>query len=70
MTRSTIREHIFKLLFRVEFHDTNELDSQIRLYMETLPSIDDADREYISDKTGTIAALKLVYWYSDYRYNL
>ena len=57
MTRSTIREHIFKLLFRVEFHDTNELDSQIRLYMETLPSIDDADREYISDKTGTIAAL-------------
>lgn len=57
MTRSTIREHIFKLLFRVEFYDTNELDSQIRLYMETLPSIDDADREYISDKTGTIAAL-------------
>ena len=57
MTRSTIREHIFKLLFRVEFHDTNELDSQIRLYMETLPSIDDADREYISDKTGNIAAL-------------
>ncbi len=57
MTRSTIREHIFKLLFRVEFHDTNELDSQIRLYMETLPSIDDADREYISDKTSTIAAL-------------
>ena len=57
MTRSTIRDHIFKLLFRVEFHDTNELDSQIRLYMETLPSIDDADREYISDKTGTIAAL-------------
>lgn len=57
MTRSTIREHIFKLLFRVEFHDTNELDSQIRLYMETLPSIDDADREYISDKTDTIAAL-------------
>ena len=57
MTRSTIREHIFKLLFRVEFHDTNELDSQIRLYMETLPSIDDADREYIADKTDTIAAL-------------
>ena len=57
MTRSTIREHIFKLLFRVEFHDTNELDSQIRLYMETLPSIDDADREYITDKTSTIAAL-------------
>lgn len=57
MTRSTIREHIFKLLFRVEFHDTNELDSQIRLYMETLPSINDTDREYISDKTSTIAAL-------------
>ena len=25
MTRSVIREHIFKLLFRVEFHDAHEL---------------------------------------------
>lgn len=33
MTRSVIREHIFKLLFRVEFHDAHELDGQIRLYM-------------------------------------
>ncbi len=59
MTRSTIREHIFKLLFRVEFHNTNELDLQIRLYMDTLPSISDANREYISEKTRVIAALIL-----------
>ena len=57
MTRSTISEHIFKLLFRVEFHNTNELDLQIRLYMDTLPSISDANREYISEKTRVIAAL-------------
>ena len=31
MTRLVIREHIFKLLFRVEFHDAHELDGQIRL---------------------------------------
>lgn len=36
MTRSVIREHIFKLLFRVEFHDAHELDGQIRLYMNEL----------------------------------
>lgn len=57
MTRSTMREHIFKLLFTVEFHNTNELDLQIRLYMEGVPFISDADRDYISEKTRVVAAL-------------
>ena len=48
MTRSVIREHIFKLLFRVEFHDAHELDGQIRLYMNGLGTISEADCKYIA----------------------
>ena len=51
MTRSVIREHIFKLLFRVEFHDAHELDGQIRLYMNELGTISEADCKYITEKT-------------------
>lgn len=47
----------FKLLFRVEFHDAHELDGQIRLYMNELGTISEADCKYITEKTQTIAAL-------------
>ena len=57
MTRSVIREHIFELLFRVEFHDAHEMDGQIRLYMNELGTISEADCKYITEKTQTIAAL-------------
>ena len=32
MTRSTMREHIFKLLFRAPFIDKNDYEEQIELY--------------------------------------
>lgn len=57
MTRSTMREHIFKLLFRVEFHNTHELDEQIRFYMDELGEIRKEELEYITEKTQSIAAL-------------
>ena len=39
MTRSVIREHIFKLLFRVEFHDAllPEIDEKINSVSEGWP---------------------------------
>ena len=30
MTRSEVREHIFRLVFRVEFNDAEEMPEQIR----------------------------------------
>lgn len=57
MTRSTMREHIFKLLFRVEFHDSHELEEQIRLYVDELETIKDDDLKYITEKTLSIAEL-------------
>ncbi len=34
MTRRMLREHLFKMLFRVEFHDAAELQEQYQLYFE------------------------------------
>ena len=36
MSRREVREQIFKILFGIEFHSTEELDEQIALYMEEL----------------------------------
>ena len=41
----------------MEFHDAHELDGQIRLYMNELGTISEADCKYITEKTQTIAAL-------------
>ena len=36
MTRSKIRENVFKMLFRVEFHDKSELAEQMELLNDEL----------------------------------
>ncbi|MGI6017892.1 MAG: transcription antitermination factor NusB [Marvinbryantia sp.] len=52
MSRREMREHIFKLLFLMEFYEENELSEQAELYMdeveEAAPSGKDA--EYILEK--------------------
>ena len=34
MKRSLIREHLFKLLFRIEFNEPEDMPQQVRLYFE------------------------------------
>ena len=43
MTRREIREHIFLMLFRKDFHETKELGEQIELYISELeqPTIEE-----------------------------
>jgi transcription antitermination protein NusB len=43
VTRREIREHIFLMLFRKDFHETNELGEQIDLYISELetPTIEE-----------------------------
>ena len=50
MTRREIRELIFKMVFRVEFHKEEEIPEQLRLFMDTLESADEKDRAYIEHK--------------------
>ena len=44
MTRHELREHIFKLLFMVEFHEKEELPEQVGLYFETME--EDAEEKH------------------------
>ena len=53
MRRSEIREHVIKLLFRVEFHDAAELAEQDKLYFEPL-ELTPEHRKLISDRTRLI----------------
>ena len=60
MTRSLVREHLFKLLFRIEFNTPSDMPEQVRLYFEdgfaddehksTGSDVPEKDRQYIIDK--------------------
>lgn len=54
MTRSIIREHIFKILFRAEFYNKEELTQQTDYYVSELSNAKDKEIEYIKDKTLAI----------------
>ena len=38
MGRSELREHIFRILFRIEFQPKEEMEEQLALYLEELES--------------------------------
>lgn len=41
MKRTTLREHIFRILFRYDFHDKNDFEEQINLYFDEYPDLSD-----------------------------
>jgi len=55
MTRRELREHIFALVFRLDFHAYEDMPEQIRLYFEELEEpAEDADAEYIESKSKAV----------------
>jgi N utilization substance protein B len=58
MSRRELREYIFKLIFRVEFNDLDEMPQQEKLFFETFElderKINEKDSKYISDKSNKI----------------
>lgn len=54
MTRRALREQVFKMLFRVEFHDAEEMKEQAVLFDEE-ESCSEKDKEYITKKFENIA---------------
>ena len=56
MTRRGLREQVFRMLFRVEFHDTEEIKEQLSLFEEAVELCSDKDKEYISNKVNNIVA--------------
>ena len=54
MRRSQIREELFKILFRIEFNDMNEMPEQMQYFFnvdcDEEDTISDEDREYITNR--------------------
>lgn len=56
MTRRELRENTFKMLFRVEFHNAEEIPEQFTLFEEEITGLSDEDRAYLTDKCNDIFA--------------
>ena len=57
MVRTELREHVFKMLFQIEFNQPDEMPEHFRLYFEDLEHAADQDREYIRTKYDKIIPL-------------
>ena len=54
MTRRELRENVFMMLFRVEFHEEDEMPEQLVLFEEELENLNAKDSAYINDKCNNI----------------
>ena len=54
MTRREMREQVFLMLFRVEFHNAEEMREQIALYKEQLEDCSEKDADNIINKFKNI----------------
>ena len=56
MTRRELRENVFMMLFRVEFHEEDEMPEQLVLFEEELDNLNEKDSAYINHKCSEIFA--------------
>ena len=54
MKRRELREHIFELVFRVEFNGPDEMPEQLRLFFEGLEALEEKDQLYMEEKYARI----------------
>lgn len=54
MTRRELRENTFKMLFRIEFYETEELPEQMKLFEEENPALKEADLAYLKQKCDEV----------------
>lgn len=54
MSRTELREHIFRMLFRVEFNSAEEMKEQEQFYFDELEEATGKDQEYILNKYRAI----------------
>ena len=55
MKRTELREHIFRMVFGLEFNKTDEMPEQFEMYFDQLGEVREQDLEYIRTKTEKIA---------------
>lgn len=56
MTRRELREQIFKMLFRTEFHAEEELSEQLPMFFEELEGTQEKETAYIQTKFEDIVS--------------
>ena len=56
MTRREIRENVFKMLFRAEFHEAVEMTEQVSLFEEELSEAKEDELAYMTSKSYEILA--------------
>ena len=54
MGRTELRQHIFKILFLIEFNGRDEMSEQIELYLDNLEELSEKDRAYIENKYRSV----------------
>lgn len=54
MSRSELREHVFRMLFRIEFNNEEEMKEQESLYFDLLDPVSEKEQEYILNKYKAI----------------
>ena len=55
MGRSELREHIFKMIFGLEFTEEEQIEKQLELYLDQLDEVSEKDRSYMQAKAKAIA---------------
>ena len=55
MGRSELREHIFKMIFGLEFTEEEQIEKQLELYLDQLDEGSEKDRSYMLAKAKAIA---------------
>jgi len=56
MKRSEQREHIFKMIFCIDYYSEDELSEQMDLYIESITEMPESINRYIRDKANSIIA--------------
>lgn len=59
MTRRELRDNVFKMLFRIEFHEAEEMPEQLALFEDELETLFDGkqgqeNRDYLTNKCNDI----------------
>ena len=55
MGRSELREHIFKMIFGLEFTEEEQIEKQLELYLDQLDEVSEKDRSYMLANAKAIA---------------
>ena len=56
MVRKELREHIFKMLFQIEFNEAGEMPEHLKYYFETLEDAAEKDKKYIQNKYEAVVS--------------